>query len=148
MIPWLGRQKPPSPATPAVSAPPPASGEPPAVLLGEVAGALLTQLTLAQARADDAALHCGERYRQHPWLARFPVPSVFVESAEVDLRVAMMQRDDSGGGEGAHAGALHVLFTPVQLQEVPPELISTVRLKLRCAPKRLAEVDGQTLLLP
>lgn len=155
MFPWR-RREPPGPA-PAAYVPPPASAEPPAVLLGEVAGALLAQLTLAQARADEAALRCGEGYRQHPWLARFPVPSVTVESAEVDLRVAVVQAGPAdgaggpwgGGGEpDPGAGALHVLFTAAHLQSVPAELISTVRLRLRCAPKRLAEVDGQTLLLP
>jgi hypothetical protein len=158
MLSWLRRRSPLGPAAPAVLFQPPAAAETPALPLGEVAGALLGQLTLAQAQADDTALRCGEAYRHHPWLARFPVPSLTIESVEVDLPVVMVHAgsiagagDPDGTPDGAAdpgAGALHVLFTAAQLQSVPPALISTVRLKLRCTPKRLAEVNGQTLLLP
>lgn len=157
MFSWLRRQRPPGPAAPAAYHPPPASAESPAVLLGEVAGALLTQLTLAQARADEAAQRCGEGYRQHPWLARFPVPSLAIDRVEVDLRVAVVQAGpadgalapyDASGEMDPGESTMYVLFTAAQLQAVPPELISTVRLTLRTEPKRLVEVDGRTLLLP
>jgi len=150
------RRRPPSGAAPP---PPPPRSSP----LSELAGALLAQLTLAQAQADNASYELGDLYRQHPVLARFPVPSLSLESAEMDLRVALVAPDPEARAAAGETAALadvaeravppvpaavHVLFDPSHLASVPPEHVTTVRMTVRCSPKRLVEVDGHPLLLP
>lgn len=132
------------------------STEAEATLLADVVGALVHHLTIAQAQADHASVQLGEAYAQHPWLARFPVPSMAVREVEVTLPVLMAgtrcATPSAGGGDGEGAEAspdgLHVLYTAAQLQGTAPEHIATIKLTLQCAPKRLVTSDGKTTLVP
>lgn len=144
-----------------------AAPDPPApqsVALGDLAGAVLAQLTLAQAQADAKSVELGELYRQHPVLARFGIPGLALESAEIDVRCALLPAaspaasaaaqdaddaaHDAGDAAGLIAAGVHVLFSPSHLASLPPEHISTIRMKVRSNPKRLVEVEGHPLLLP
>lgn len=133
-------------------APPPRAE---ATLLGEVTGALVQQLIMAQAQADYASAQLGEVYAQHPVLVRFPVPSLAMREIEVTLPVAMegLHFTSTSGVETAPGtpelpAGVQVHYTPSQLQGVAPGLIATIKLTMKSEPKRLVNIDGKTVLVP
>jgi hypothetical protein len=137
-LPW--RTAPPAPAACTAGA----ANE--AAPLSHVVGALLQQLTAAQAQANQAAVQLGRLYVQDPWLTRFPVPALALRTVEVDLRVAVVASPPHADTDDVPG--VHVLFTANQLAAVPEDHVSTIRLKVQFQPRRLVEVDGEVLLLP
>jgi hypothetical protein len=146
-LPW--RHAPPAavaggaaPATPVAGAAP----------LSQVVGALLHHLTLAQAQADQATVQLGDVYRQHPWLTRFPVPALSMRTVELELRVALVAPASPArpptDAASPEEPEMRVLFTSDQLETVPPEHVSSVRMTMHFQPRRLVDVEGDTMLLP
>jgi hypothetical protein len=137
-LPWRS-----APAAPAAGAPE-AAGE--AAALSHVVGALLQQLTTAQAQANQTAVQLGRLYVQDPWLTRFPVPALALRTVDVELRVAVVAAPVQARTDDVPE--VQVLFTANQLAAVPTDHVSTIRLKVQFQPRRLVEVDGEVLLLP
>lgn len=116
--------------------------------LSQVVGALLHHLTVAQGQADQATVQMGDVYRQHPWLTRFPVPALSMRTVELDLRVALVAPAAPGECASGDAPDVHVLFTCDQLETVRPEHVSSIRMTMHFQPRRLVDVEGETMLLP
>ena len=57
--------------------------------LGEVIGAIMTQIDRGRSQADAAVLEVAQLYREHPLLRDFPVPRVTLDEVVIDLKVAV-----------------------------------------------------------
>lgn len=58
------------------------------VSLGEVAGALISQINKGRAQADMATLDVAEIYKDHPFLSSFSIPRMTLDELNIDLKVA------------------------------------------------------------
>ncbi|GAB6274940.1 MAG: hypothetical protein STSR0004_18050 [Peptococcaceae bacterium] len=64
--------------------------------LGEVLGALISQVGKGRGQADLAVLEVAEVYRNHPLLAEFPVPRMTLDEVVVELKMSIAATPVSG----------------------------------------------------
>jgi hypothetical protein len=57
--------------------------------LGELIGALISQIGKGRSQADIATLEVGKLYKDHPLLSGFPVPRLTLDEVVVDLKIAI-----------------------------------------------------------
>ncbi len=57
--------------------------------LGEVVGALISQLDKGRSQADASTLEIAKAYKEHPLLAEFPVPRLLLEEVVIDLKMSI-----------------------------------------------------------
>jgi len=59
------------------------------VSLGEVLGALISQIGKGRSQADMATLEVAQIYKDHPLLSSFPVPRVSLDEVVIDLKMSI-----------------------------------------------------------
>lgn len=64
--------------------------------LGEVLGAIISQIDKGRCQADMATLEIAQLYKDHPLLSSFPVPRVTLEEVVIDLKFAIDTVPPSG----------------------------------------------------
>ena len=57
--------------------------------LGEVLGALISQIGKGRSQADAAALEIAQIYKDHPLLSEFPIPRMTLDEVVIDLKMAI-----------------------------------------------------------
>jgi|GEM_PF-2391248 len=57
--------------------------------LGEVVGALISQISKGRSQADMATLEVAKVYKEHPLLSSFPVPKMTLDEVVIDLKVSI-----------------------------------------------------------
>ncbi|MBS1913679.1 MAG: hypothetical protein JST22_16955 [Bacteroidetes bacterium] len=57
--------------------------------LGDIVGAVISQINRARCQADLVTVEIAQKYHQHPFLSAFPVPRFSLEEVVIDLKVAI-----------------------------------------------------------
>lgn len=57
--------------------------------LGEVVGAIMSQISKGRSQADVATLEVAKAYKEHPLLTEFPVPRLTIDEVVIDLKMAI-----------------------------------------------------------
>jgi hypothetical protein len=105
--------------------------------LQDIVGSVLQGLTEARASADDHAATIAEKYRNHPVLQHFGVPSFDIQDIEIQLRFAVASIEN---------GVIDAIVTHEALQKIDEKSISALKFKANVQNKIWAsslDADGK-----
>ena len=106
--------------------------------LKDIVGSVLQGLTEARANADEHAAEVAEKYREHPVLQYFGVPSFDIQDVEVQLRFAVSSIEN---------GVIDAVVTHEALQKIDEKSISALKFKATVQNKQWAsslDAEGNT----
>ncbi len=99
------------------------------IYLGDYIGHIYSELTLARAQADGAAIRLAELYADHKLLKHFPVPRLRLQETQLDIPVLMINIEDSESGPvgGPSPADTAMVFDGVVSEHLKPLKLSEAK---------------------